>query len=127
MFPSEALEKVYDKGVWEIPSGTSSFRKKLKDFEIGYQYKIYLNVKSDSVYPARFETELGVDKDFLLFIEDGGELTFKVEGTIGGSSNYTLFLTQFGDNYFTTNLSFDGTTNEKVYFRYLITRSKIYW
>ena len=127
MFPSEALEQVYEKGVWEIPSGSIDFSKTLKNLEIGYQYKIYLNVKSDSEYPTRFQTEIGVDKSFLVFIEDDGELNFKVEGTIGGVNNYYLSLFQVDDVYFQSNLEFKGTTTEKVYFRYLITRSKIYW
>ena len=127
MFPSEALEKVYEEGVWEIDSGSIALSKNLKSLESGYQYKIYLNVKGDASTISRVETEIGISKSFITFIDNKSLLYPTNPNTIDGGSSYRVEL--YKNDAITCGciLKFTGTLTAKVYFRYLITRSKIYW
>ncbi len=128
MFPSEALEKVYDEGVWEIASGSNNIvNKRLKDFESDYQYKIYLNVKGSADTLNRSETEIGITNSFIAFLEDKGIDYITLGGNIDGGSNFRVEVRKIGTTSCSVYLKFSGTTSGIIKFRYLITRSKIYW
>ena len=128
MFPSEALEKVYEEGTWEISSGSFALSKNLKSLEIGYQYKIYLNVRDNNDETFRVESEIGVTKDFVNFVSGDLSIIVNDGNNISGGKNFRLNLSSDAINTaFNCTLNFSGTTTEEVDFRYLITRSKIYW
>lgn len=126
----DMTESVFESGVWVIPSGTiggsGADRKDLKDLEVGYQYKIYINVKGSSSGISRLETEIGITPSYISFI-DTKFVQFTASTSIDGATDLRMLLTKKNDSTMYCYLRFSGTTTAEVSFRYLITRSKIYF
>lgn len=120
-------EEVFESGVWEISSGKADETLSLKNLEIGYQYKIYLNVTTQTPQQAsviRLETELGLSQDYYNFLSNEKYMEFAL-GDFEGGTNFRLLLTQ-DQGRITTELAFDDALTNSVKFRYLITRHKLY-
>ena len=126
MFPSESLEKVYDEGVWEIPIGSNNAVKPINHLQAGYQYKIYLNIKGGTAFISRFETEIGIGVSFISYV-DVKTIQYIADNAMGGGTSYRIELTKLDNTKMNCVLKHSGTTTSEVSFRYLITRSKIYW
>ena len=122
----DMTESVIESGVWVIPSGTTGMGKELKKLESGYQYKIYLNIKGTAVHISRTETEIGVTEDFINFI-DSKTLEFMTSTSMDGDSYYRLALKKNTSKLLNAELRFSDATTSEVMFRYLITRSKLYF
>ena len=126
MFPSEAREKVYDEGVWEIASGAVNETFTLKNLDVGYQYKIYLNASNASEPTIRrFETEIGLSQNYSDFIQTGKTIQFLM-GSLVGASNMSMLVYKQSSGVLTNRLNFTGTTTGAIEWRYLITRHKLY-
>ena len=127
----DMTESVFESGIWGIPSGTTGdagvgLPKVLKDLEAGYQYKIYLNVKGAHYSISRFETEIGISQSYISFI-DTKYIEFASSITIDGASNCRMLIRKKTSSTLSCDLRFTGTTTAEVSFRYLITRSKLYF
>ena len=127
----DMTESVFESGVWVIPSGTTGgagdgVPKVLKDLEAGYQYKIYLNIKGTGAIISRLETEIGISQSYMSFI-DTKRFEFVSPSTIDGASNYRMYVNKKTSSTLNCDLRFTGTTTDEVSFRYLITRSKLYF
>lgn len=122
----DMTEEIFESGVWVINSGLTSNSKVLKDLVVGYQYKIYLNIKGTSNSIGRIETELGITPDYISFVNTKF-VDILANFTTDGASSFRSVITKKDDSSMSFNLWFSGTTTGQVLFRYLITRTKLYW
>ena len=127
----DMTESIFESGEWVIPSGTTGgagdgLPKALKDLEAGYQYKIYLNVKGNTTAISRIETELGITPSYISFI-DTKYVEFVSSLSISGASSFRMYINKKTNSTMNCQLLFAGTTTNEISFRYLITRSKLYF
>lgn len=127
----DMTESVFESGVWVIPSGTTGgvgdgIPKTLKDLEVGYQYKIYLNVKGTISSIIRHETEIGVTSSYIAFV-DTKIVEFFASGSTDGGNSFRLYIAKRNDSSLRNEIRFSGTTTAEISLRYLITRSKLYF
>lgn len=122
----DTTEEIFETGVWVIPSGSLVKIKVLKDLVAGYQYKIYLNVKGSASSLGRLETELGITTDYISFV-DTKYINFPIAFSTDGVNTFRCIIAKKTVSTMQFDLRFDDTPTGEISFRYLLTRSKVYW
>ena len=124
----DMTESVFESGTLEIPSGTSMANQSLLPFKPGYQYKIYSNVKAVGVNEiSRFESEIGVSQSYIDFFNADSFIVFAMAPvTVAGITSFRISISK-GTNELLVSLRCNGTSTSNISWRYLITRSKIYF